>query len=127
MNPTETRILLIEDDAFIGNLASTNLAKAGLIFTHVTSAEEARREIEKSPPNLILLDLVLPGKDGFTFLEELKKDEKTKLIPVIIVSNLGSKEEINRGMLLGADTYFVKSNTMPDEIIRRIREKLKIP
>ncbi len=120
------KILLVEDDAFIANLGSNALIKAGFDLVRVATAEEAVSSLKSRRPDIILLDLVLPGKDGFTLLSELKKDEENKDIPVMIISNLGSKEEMDRGLLLGAIAYYVKSNTMPEEIIRKIKEVLKI-
>mgnify|MGYP001613644000 CR=1 FL=1 len=73
-------------------------------------------------PSLIILDLILPGMDGFEFLETIKGDAKFKDIPVIILSNLGQKEEIEKGITLGAEDFLVKVNFTPDEVAEKIKE-----
>ena len=73
---------------------------------------------------MILLDLLLPGIDGFTILERLKADKKTASIPVVVLSNLGQPEDINRAMKLGAEDFMVKANFTPNEIIEKIKNVL---
>jgi len=117
-----THVVLVEDDPFLSDLASSRIQSAGFKLTHFAAADDALEKLEEVKPDIILLDLILPGMGGFEFLEAVKKDEKFKNIPVVIISNLGSKEEIEKGMQLGATSYLVKSNTMPDDIINKVKE-----
>lgn len=117
-------IVFIEDDPFILDLGVSRIERAGYKLTHFTTADEALPKIAELRPDVILLDLILPGMDGYQFLEKVKADEATKSIPVVILSNLGSESEIQRGINLGADAYLVKSNTKPSEILSKIKEVL---
>ena len=79
------------------------------------------KKIKSEKPDLILLDLILPGIDGFEVLSQTKKDPEVSSIPVIILSNLGQKEDIERGLKLGATDYLIKAHFTPGEIIEKIR------
>jgi DNA-binding response OmpR family regulator len=117
-------ILLVEDDSFMAGLLERKFEQDKYKILRATSATQAREEISKNAVDLILLDVVLPGLDGFSFLKELKSDQKTKVIPVIISSNLGQPEEIERGMQNGAAGYIVKANTTPGEIVEKVESTL---
>ena len=119
--PTSPHILLVEDDLFILDLLSNKLKQENYQLFIATDAEDAVKILEQQTIDLILLDILLPGKDGFTFLKELKADPVRQKIPVIILSNLGQKEEQERGMALGAVDYLIKANNSPAEIIARIQ------
>lgn len=115
------QILLIEDDAFLARLITTKLEKEGFRVVGVQNGEEGLKQLETNTPDLILLDLVLPGIDGFEVLKKVKSaDAPTKSVPVIILSNLGEEEYVTRGLGLGAEDYLVKSNFTTDEIVRKI-------
>jgi len=73
-------------------------------------------------PDIILLDLLLPKKDGFQVLEEIKKNPKSSKIPVILLTNLGQKEDVDKGFKLGANDYLVKAHFMPSEVVEKIKE-----
>jgi len=76
-------------------------------------------------PDLVLLDLILPGIDGFEVLAKVKEDPATTSVPVIILSNLGQREDVERGMKLGAIDYLIKAHFTPNEIIDKIKVNLK--
>ncbi|MDH5442470.1 MAG: response regulator [Candidatus Nomurabacteria bacterium] len=113
-------ILIIEDDDFLRSLAVTKLQKEG--FTISTSADggDYRDLISKQKPDVLLLDLLLPKISGFDILKDLKEDATTKDIKVVIFSNLGSEEDIERGTQLGADEYLVKASFTLDELVDKI-------
>ena len=119
------RILIIEDEEFLIRALKDNLEAEGWAIDSVMSGEEAVDHIRKNRPSLILLDLLMPKGDGFYVLEELKKNPEWKLIPVIVLSNLGGDMEIKRALDMGADDYFVKSQHPIEEVIEKIKEYLE--
>lgn len=113
-------ILLIEDDRFLRELMVRKLKEQGFEVFEAQDGAEGLQKIKEIKPNLVLLDLILPEKDGFEVLEEKKRDEEIKNIPVIVLSNLGQKEEIDKALALGATDYMVKANFSPNEIVEKI-------
>lgn len=115
------RVLIIEDDKFLGSLLARKLEKEEFTVSLVTNGVEAFDKINESLPNLILLDLILPNMNGFEILEILKKNQKTKDVPVIILSNLGQKEDIEKSLKLGAADHLIKAYFTPQEIVEKIK------
>ncbi len=118
--PKGKNVLIVEDDVLLVGLLERRFAAEGYRVERALDAERARRLLAKEQFDVILLDLVLPGVDGFSFLGELKRDERVAHIPVVIISNLGQHEEIAKGMGLGAADYIVKANISPAEIVNKI-------
>jgi DNA-binding response OmpR family regulator len=119
------KILIIEDDKFLRELIAKKLNEEGFGVDEAVDGEEGLRKSKEGKPNLILLDLILPGIDGFEVLAKIKQDPEIKSIPVIILSNLGQKEDIEKGIKLGAFDYLVKAHFTPGEIIEKVRNALK--
>lgn len=119
------KVLIVEDDMLLVNLLERKFTGAGYEVYRALDGEQARRALTHSEPDIILLDVVLPGTDGFAFLEELKRNEKYAGIPVLIISNLGQHEEVEKGLRLGAADYIVKANTSPAEIVEKVGALLK--
>lgn len=119
------KILIVEDDKFLRELIAKKLSDEGFIIEEASDGEEGIRKIKEGKPDLVLLDLILPGIDGFEVLDKIKKDLETKLAPVIILSNLGQREDIERGLKLGAFDYLVKAHFTPGEIIEKVKNALK--
>ena len=127
---TGKNVLIVEDDILLVGLLEHKFAASGYRVGRALDADQARRLLAEDSFDVILLDLVLPGVDGFSFLAELKRDERTKNVPVVVISNLGQQEEVGKGMRLGATDYIVKANISPAEIVQKIgaliaREKKK--
>lgn len=113
------KVLIVEDEKMLFEMLSRGFTKQGAVPKAATSAEAARTILfEEQDISVIILDILLPDTDGFTFLEELKSDERWKDIPVVIASNLSESDEVERGRALGAAGYFVKAISLPDEICR---------
>jgi DNA-binding response OmpR family regulator len=112
-------VLVVEDDIFIADLLCRKLHE---VFTvhQASDTSIAEKILAEHHVDVICLDIILPGKDGYTFLKELKAHEKYKTIPVIILSNLGQREEIERGIKSGAADYLIKANSSPEEILRHV-------
>ena len=106
----QKKVLSIEDDAFLSSLVSSKLIDAGFSVITAGTGKEGIAKAGLEKPNLILLDIMLPDMGGFEILETLKGNPATKDIPVIILSNLGGREEIEKGVALGAASYLIKSN-----------------
>ena len=119
------KILVAEDDKFLANAYRVKLNKAGYEIKIVSDGQEAIDSLETFTPDVILLDLIMPIKDGFVVLEELKKSDKWKNIPVIVASNLGQKEDIDRGMALGATDYIIKSQMPINDVLAKINSVFK--
>ena len=120
----EIVILLVEDDKFLRELLAGKLEREGYTVLGAFDGEEAMQHIKTSRPHLILLDLVLPGMDGFEILTTLKQGTETANIPVIVLSNLGSREDIDKAMNLGARDFMVKAHHTPQEILEAIKKIL---
>lgn len=102
------KILIVEDDADIRELMRYNLEREGYRVDEKSSAEDALSYLEKSAPDLILLDLMLPGTDGFAFCRKIRGLEKTELTPVIMVTARNEDADIVAGLEVGADDYITK-------------------
>ncbi len=118
------KILIVEDDNFLANAYRVKLSKAGFDIKNAYDGVEALSLLQTYTPDLILLDIVMPKKDGFTTLEEIKKNESLKNIPVILASNLGQKEDIEKGLKLGAIDFFVKTDFSLNNLIEKINKIL---
>lgn len=115
------KILIIEDDKFLRELISQKLLKEGYDISAAIDGEKGIKGVKDVKPDLVLLDLILPGIDGFEVLARIKADAEVSQIPVIILSNLGQKDDIDRGLKMGAIDYLIKAHFTPAEIITKIR------
>lgn len=115
------KILFVEDDIFFADMISAKLSTMGCVLFSAGNGEQALAILEKERPDLIILDLLLPGKmDGFSILENIKNNSNFKDTPVVILSNLGRAEDIERGMRLGAFRYLTKALVSPSEIVENL-------
>lgn len=117
---TSRTVLIIEDDAFLRELAADKLRKEGYTVLEAITGEEGLEKLKELRPDLILLDLILPEMDGFEVLARIQKDEKTRPIPVMILSNFGQKADIEKGLRMGAKEYLIKAHVNPKEIVEKI-------
>lgn len=118
-------ILLVEDDSFISGMYQTKLTSLGYQVEVIEDGEAAWERLKQEPlPDLVLLDVVLPQKDGFEILAALRKQRMTKDVPVILLTNLGQKPDIERGTKLGADEYIIKAHYTPSEVVEKISKVL---
>lgn len=116
-------IMIAEDDAFIGDIYEVKLKSAGY---NVILANDGRNAIEKLEngvkPNILLLDIVMPYMDGFDVLEALNNREEWKAIPVVLLTNLSQKDDVDRGLKLGAKDFLIKSHFTPTEVLAKIEK-----
>lgn len=122
------KILIVEDDKFLRDLIIRKLKTEGYETSFAKEGEEALKKIKEESPTLILLDLILPGIDGFEVLKQLKSNssETLRKIPVIILSNLGQRDDVERGINAGAVDFLVKAHFTPGEIVEKIKQVLTI-
>ena len=116
------KILIAEDDRFIANAYRVKLEKEGWELRVAGDGEEALRILTERLPDVILLDLIMPKKDGFATLAEIKMNPKWKDIPVLVASNLGQKEDMDRGREVGAAGYIVKSDLSIESLVGKINK-----
>lgn len=116
------KILIVEDDNFLRLALEKRLKKEGFEIVTATNGEEGLQKIITELPDLVLLDIILPKKTGFGFLEDLKKDPNLKSIPIMIISQLGQPEDIDKGVSLGAIEYFVKARISLDDLVARVKK-----
>lgn len=116
------RILIIEDDEFLRSLLNTRLSAEGFSVSMAIDGKDGLKKIKEEKPDMVLLDLLLPIMDGFEVLSAAKSNESTKSIPVLILSNLGQKKDVDRGLKMGAADYIIKSQFTVEEIIDKIKK-----
>jgi len=118
-------ILLVEDDPFLIDIYTTKLKEVGFNVFVESDGEKVLDTAADKKPALMLLDIVLPHMDGWEVLRKIKEDEKLRNIKVIILSNLGQRVEVEKGMKLGAEKYLVKAHYTPTKVVEEIKEVLK--
>ena len=119
---TKQTVLLVEDDSFLREIMANKLRSAGYGVEEATSGEVALHALEKLRPDLILLDLILPEMNGFELVENMKKDQQLREIPVMFLSNYAEAEGMERGKELGVQDYLVKAHVTPSEVLRHVEE-----
>ena len=118
------KILLVEDDEFLANMYRAKLEIENYEVVMALNGEAGLHMAEEKKPDLILLDIVMPKMNGFEVLNHLKSDKDLKKIPVILLTNLGQKEDVEKGLKLGADEYLIKAHFLPSEVISKINKML---
>lgn len=126
MADDKKKVFIVEDDEFLRSLTAKKLEGEGYEVAVAVDGPSAITAIPENMPHLVFLDLLLPGgQDGFDVLKVIKADEKTKSIPVVVFSNLGQKEDIDKAKSLGAEDFLIKANFTLDDVILKIKEILK--
>ncbi|MBU2566330.1 response regulator [Patescibacteria group bacterium] len=119
-------VLLVEDDAFLARIYATALEAQGFRLSLASNGEDGLKLVEREKPDIIILDILLPEMDGYEFLEKIKADQGSANIPVLVLSNLGQKEDVDKAMQLGASRYLIKAHALPQHVLRNINEILNI-
>ena len=129
------KILLVEDDPFLIDIYTTKLKESGFKLEIADNGEEALKKIRERNlrnskkktlwPDVLVLDIVLSRIDGWQVLQEIKKDEKLKDLKIIVFTNLGQKEEVEKGLRLGATKYLIKAHYTPSELVEEIEKIIK--
>ncbi len=118
------KVLIVEDEELLAKVLKEKFEKESFDVAVASDGAEVLPLAEKNSPDLILLDLILPKKSGFEVLAELKADPELKIIPVIVLSNLGQDEEIKSALNLGAADYLVKTEHPINEVVEKVKQQL---
>ncbi len=124
MPDNKIKILLIEDDSFLLSMYTAKFELENFEVYAAGDGEKGLKLAESKPLDIILLDIILPKVDGFEVLQKLKFDEKLKKIPVILLTNLSQKNDIERGMSMGANDYLIKAHFTPAEVVEKVKKVL---
>lgn len=119
-------ILIVEDDAILQKTLSEYLQTDGFEVKVASDGEEATKLLSDFMPDLILLDIILPKKDGYEIVKEVRADEKKKDIPIVLLTNLGSVNDVEKALELGATTYLVKADYTLEEVVGKIKALLEL-
>jgi len=120
------KILIVEDDPFLIDIYTTKFKEAGFNVEVASDGEEGLKKISNEEKfDLLVLDIVLPKVDGWEILKEIKSNEKLKKIKIVVLSNLGQKGEVEKGLKLGATKYLIKAHYTPSEVVAEIKQLLK--
>lgn len=114
------KVIIAEDDKFLLKAYQVKLSKSGFEVRYATDGAEVLEILKTFKPDLIVLDLIMPKHDGFYVLEQLKNDPISSKIPVLVTSNLGQKEDIDRAKALGAHEYIIKSDLSLNDLVNKI-------
>lgn len=115
------KILLIEDDKMLLEMYAGKFMREGYEIVTAENGSDGLKLAREQKPHLILLDIILPKLDGFACLKEIRKDENIKDTPVILLTNLGQDQDVQKGKALGADDYFIKANHTPTEVVEKVK------
>src|SRR3990167_7253697 len=122
--PTKLKILIVEDDTFLAGIYANKFEREGFEVLLSIDGELGLQSAKKNKPDIILLDVLLPKLDGFEVLEKIKAEAATRAIPVVLLTNLGQKEDVDKGLKLGAADYLIKAHFMPAETVDKVKRVL---
>lgn len=122
-----SKVLIIDDDAFILDMYVLKFKEGGFEVETARDGKDGLQKLKEFKPDVVLLDIVMPGVDGFEVLRTIKKEKEggSRPVKVILLSNLGQKEDVERGLGLGADDYIIKAHFTPSEVMEKIRGLLQ--
>ncbi len=126
MEKENAHILLVEDDVFLAGIYQKKFEMEGFKISLADNGEKALTDVKRKKPDLILLDVLLPKLDGFAVLEKLKADPATRGIPVILLTNLGQRDDVEKGLQAGAVDYLIKTHFKPSEIVGKVKKTLRL-
>ncbi|KPJ85503.1 hypothetical protein AMJ57_02890 [Parcubacteria bacterium SG8_24] len=122
----KVRVLIVDDDAFLASIYATKLELEQFEVLRARDGEEGLEMAQREVPDLVLLDVLMPKLDGFEVLKRIKADERLKDIPVIMLTNLGQKEDIEQALNEGATDYLIKAHFVPAEAVEKIKKVLSL-
>jgi len=124
MTDVAKKILIIEDEEIISNLLAKKLSQVGYEVKTAFNGQEGLEILEQEKPDLVLIDIVMPKKDGFETISEVKGDPTLKDIPIIIISNSGQPVELDKAKEMGVNDWFIKTDFDPQEVIQKVKKQI---
>ncbi len=118
------KVIFVEDDAFLSQIFTKALDLAGYDVISVSSGEECLKIAEREKPDLFLLDIILPHMDGYELMEELQKNENLRQLPILVITNLSNKEDVDKTKAMGVAGYLIKAHTLPEDVVAKIQSIL---
>jgi len=118
-------VLIIEDDSYISDMYKIKLESEDFEVATAKDGIVGIKMLEKQKPDIVLLDVVMPKIDGFSILKTIKRNSELKKIPIVLLTNLSQKENVEKGFELGADSYIIKAHFTPSEVVEKIKEILE--
>lgn len=118
------KILIVDDEHDVQKILGDKIKSEGFEVESAFDGEDALKKVNKEKPDLILLDIIMPRMDGISFLHELKKDPELDAIPVIMLTNLSSKEKVQESVEAGVRDYLVKAHYTLGEVIKKVKERI---
>ena len=119
------KVLLVEDDPFLSDIYITKLKQSGFAVDLAIDGKDALRKLRRGLPDLLLLDIVLPKLDGWSVLDKIRKEGGLGNMKVVILSNLGQREDVRKGEKFGISGYLIKARHTPSEVIEEIKKLLR--
>lgn len=119
-------ILLIESDDFLADIYATKFRQEGFKVKRASDGEQGLKMLSREKPDCLVLDILLAKKDGFEVIKEVREKFESKKMPIMVISNLGQKDDIDKALELGATDYFIKAHFVPSETVTKIKKLLKI-
>lgn len=125
MGQAKKSILIIEDDTFLANIYKNKFELEGFKVYTEHDGKSGLETFLKKVPSVVLLDVLLPQLDGFAILQKAKQSKKIRHVPVIMLTNLGNKEDVQKGLELGAEDYLIKAHFKPSETVKKVKNLFK--
>jgi len=121
MENTKKKILIVDDDKFLLDMYSIKFSEHGFELRSAEGGQEALKQVSGEwRPDIYLVDIIMPGMDGFQLIEELKRTGRREGSAIVVLSNLGQKEDIEKALALGVDGYIIKASATPSEVVTRV-------
>ncbi len=118
------KVLIVEDDSYILEMYKIKFEASNFEVISASDGVAGLEILEKEKPDIILLDIIMPKKDGFSVLKTIRSNSAFEKIPIILLTNLGQRENIEKGFELGATSYIIKAHFTPSEIVKKVRDVL---
>lgn len=126
MSEKKYKVAIIEDEPFLASMYTTKFELEGFEVLRASNGEEGLKAIQDGKPDLILLDVIMPKVDGFEVLEKLRANPETATMPVILLTNLGQRTDIEKGLSMGATDYIIKANYTPAQVVAKVKQHLNL-
>ena len=119
-----TKVLLVEDDPMLQDIYCTKFKEVGFDVALASDGEKVIPQLQRTKPDLMLLDIVLPLKDGWQVLSEVRKDPRWDNVKIVVLSNIGEAQDVEKGFAMGANLYLIKAHFTPSQVVQEINKLL---